>query len=41
MGVEETAVVEKVVRLGGGSSGGTSLEHAVPSPRAVNQNQVE
>lgn len=30
-----------LVRLGGGSSGGMSLEHAVPSPRAVNQNQVE
>lgn len=29
------------VRLGGGSSGGMKLEHAVPSLRAVNQNQVE
>lgn len=41
MGVEETAVVEKLFRPGGASSGGTSLEHAVSSPRAVNQNQVE
>lgn len=41
MGAFEGAAVAGVVKLGGGSSRGTSLEHAVPSPGALNQNQVE
>lgn len=39
--VEETAVPAGVLRPGAARSAGTTLEHAVPSPGRVNQNQVE